>query len=52
MLAVFERKLLQEIYENELGWKLRYKRELYELLDGSDTVKYKGQTSSQRRTDA
>jgi hypothetical protein len=43
-LAIFERKILRRIfapvYETDLGWRLRHNKELYELLDVSDIVKY------------
>jgi hypothetical protein len=43
-LAIFERKILRRIlgpvYEDDLGWKLRHNKELCELLDGPDTVKF------------
>jgi hypothetical protein len=43
-LVIFERKILRiifgPIYENYFEWKLRYNEELYELLDGPDTVRY------------
>jgi hypothetical protein len=43
-LAIFERKILRRIlgpvYEDDLGWRLRHNKELYELLDGPDIVKF------------
>jgi hypothetical protein len=43
-LAIFERKILRRIlgpvYEDDLGWSLRHNKELYELLDGPDIVKF------------
>jgi hypothetical protein len=43
-LAIFERKILRRIlgpvYEGDLGWKLRHNKDLYELLDGPDVVKF------------
>jgi hypothetical protein len=43
-LAIFKRKRLRRIfgaiYEDDLGWRLRHNKELYELLDGSDIVKF------------
>jgi hypothetical protein len=43
-LAIFERKILRRIlgpvYEDDLGWRLRHSKELYELLDGPDIVKF------------
>jgi hypothetical protein len=42
-LAIFERKILRRIlgpvYEDYLGWSL-YNKELYELLNGPDIVKF------------
>jgi hypothetical protein len=39
-LAISGRKILGRIfgsvYENELGWRLRHKEQLYELLEGPD----------------
>jgi hypothetical protein len=36
-LAIFERKtlrrILRPVYEDDLGWKLRHNKELYELLN-------------------
>jgi hypothetical protein len=44
MLVIFERKILRRIlgpvYEEDLGWKLRHNKELFELLDGPDIVKF------------
>jgi hypothetical protein len=43
-LALSERKILRRIlgpvYEDDLGWRLGHNKELYELLDGPDTVKF------------
>jgi hypothetical protein len=43
-LAIFERKILRRIlgpvYEDDLGWRLRHNKELYELLGEPDTVKF------------
>jgi hypothetical protein len=43
-LAIFETKILRRIfgpvYEHDLGWRLRHNKELYELLDGPDIVKF------------
>jgi hypothetical protein len=43
-LAIFERKILRRIlglvYEGDLGRRLRHNKELYELLDGPDIVKF------------
>jgi len=39
-LVIFERRIFGPIYENDFEWKLRYKEELYELLDGPDIVRY------------
>jgi hypothetical protein len=43
-LAIFERKILRRIlgpvYEDDLGWRLRHNKELYELLDGPGIVKF------------
>jgi hypothetical protein len=43
-LAIFERKMFRRIlgpeYEDELRWRLIHNKELCELLDGPDIVKF------------
>jgi hypothetical protein len=43
-LAILESKILRRIlgpiHEDDLGWRLRHNKELYELLVGPDIMKF------------